>query len=113
MASAPAKPEPSSSSPPPVAVPPQAPSPVSDDPNIHDVTSPLLGTFYRSPKPGSPPFVEVGSRVEPDTVIAIVEVMKLMNSVRAGVAGKVVAILAVDGSAVDEGQPLIRVRREG
>lgn len=112
VASAPAKPEPSSSSPPLVAVPPQAPSPVSDDPNIHDVTSPLLGTFYRSPKPGSPPFVEVGSRVEPDTVIAIVEVMKLMNAVRAGVSGTVTEILAKDGVLVEYGETLLRVRKE-
>ena len=78
-----------------------------------DVPAPLLGNFYAAPRPGEPPFVEVGDAVTEDSVIGIIEVMKLMNSVRAGVAGKVVAILAVDGSAVDEGQPLIRVRRGG
>ena len=78
-----------------------------------DVPAPLLGNFYAAPRPGEPPFVEVGDTVSEDSVIGIIEVMKLMNSVRAGVAGTVVAILAVDGSAVDEGQPLVRVRREG
>jgi acetyl-CoA carboxylase biotin carboxyl carrier protein len=75
-----------------------------------DVPAPLLGNFYAAPRPGEPPFVAVGDTVTEDSVIGIIEVMKLMNSVRAGVAGKVVAILAVDGSAVEEGQPLVRVR---
>jgi acetyl-CoA carboxylase biotin carboxyl carrier protein len=78
-----------------------------------DVPAPLLGNFYAAPRPGEPPFVAVGDTVSEDSVIGIIEVMKLMNSVRAGVAGKVVAILAVDGAAVEEGQPLVRVRREG
>jgi acetyl-CoA carboxylase biotin carboxyl carrier protein len=75
-----------------------------------DVPAPLLGNFYAAPRPGEPPFVAVGDTVSEDSVIGIIEVMKLMNSVRAGVAGTVVAILAVDGAAVDEGQPLVRVR---
>src|SRR5690606_22453470 len=78
-----------------------------------DVPAPLLGNFYAAPRPGEPPFVEVGDAVTEDSVIGIIEVMKLMNSVRAGVAGTVVAILAQNGSAVEEGQALIRVRREG
>ena len=76
-----------------------------------DVPAPLLGNFYAAPRPGEPPFVAVGDTVSEDSVIGIIEVMKLMNSVRAGVAGTVVAILAVDGAAVDEGQPLVRVRK--
>jgi len=75
-----------------------------------DVPAPLLGNFYAAPRPGDPAFVEVGNVVSEDTVVGIIEVMKLMNSVRAGVAGKVVAILAVNGSAVEEGQPLVRIR---
>jgi acetyl-CoA carboxylase biotin carboxyl carrier protein len=75
-----------------------------------DVTAPLLGNFYRSPRPGDAPFVEVGDTVTEDSAIGIIEVMKLMNSVRAGVAGTVVAILAEDGKAVEAGQPLIRVK---
>ena len=80
------------------------------DPSLTEVPSPLLGIFYRAPKPGEPPFVEVGARVEPDTVVAIIEVMKLMNSVRAGVAGEVVAIDAANGALVEYGQTLLRVR---
>jgi acetyl-CoA carboxylase biotin carboxyl carrier protein len=75
-----------------------------------DVPAPLLGNFYAAPRPGEPPFVQVGDSVTEDSVVGIIEVMKLMNSVRAGVAGTVVAVLAVDGSAVDEGQPLVRIR---
>ncbi|HEX4674276.1 MAG TPA: biotin/lipoyl-containing protein, partial [Steroidobacteraceae bacterium] len=56
-------------------------APAVADPNLHEVTAPLLGTFYRSPKPGAPPFVEVGARVEEETIVAIIEVMKLMNTV--------------------------------
>jgi acetyl-CoA carboxylase biotin carboxyl carrier protein len=96
----------------PIAATPAPPSAVAD-PNIHEVTSPLLGTFYRAPQPGSPPFVEVGSRVEADTIVAIVEVMKLMNAVRAGVAGTVTEILANDGALVEYGERLLRVRKAG
>jgi len=81
------------------------------EPGVSEVPSPLLGVFYRAPKPGEPPFVEAGAKVEPDTIIAIIEVMKLMNTVRAGVAGEVTEILAVNGALVEYGEPLIRVRR--
>ena len=73
------------------------------------VESPMLGTFYRAPKPGAAAFVEVGSVVEADTVIGIVEVMKLMNTVRAGVRGTVTAVVARDGALVEYGETLIRV----
>jgi len=82
------------------------------EPGPGDITSPMLGTFYRAPKPGSAPFVEVGSRVDPDTVIAIIEVMKLMNTVRAGIKGTVVQILPADETLVEFGQVLMRVRRD-
>jgi acetyl-CoA carboxylase biotin carboxyl carrier protein len=81
------------------------------DPNIQEVPAPLLGTFYRSPKPGAAPFVEVGAMVEDDTVIAIIEVMKLMNSVRAGVRGTVIEIVPADGSLVEYGATLLRIRK--
>jgi acetyl-CoA carboxylase biotin carboxyl carrier protein len=81
------------------------------DPNIHDVPSPLLGTFYRSPKPGAPPFVEVGATVTEDTIVAIIEVMKLMNTVRAGARGTVTEILPADGSLVEYDQPILRIRK--
>jgi acetyl-CoA carboxylase biotin carboxyl carrier protein len=85
----------------------------SVDPNVKDVPAPLLGTFYRQPKPGAPPFVEVGASVEEDTVVAIIEVMKLMNTVRAGVRGTVTEILARDGTLVEYGETLLRVRKAG
>ena len=101
------------------AAPAPAPAPASPaaltraDPDVQDLPSPLLGTFYRAPKPGAPPFVEVGARVEVDTIIGIIEVMKLMNTVRAGVRGTVVEILPADGALVEYGEPLLRVRKPG
>jgi acetyl-CoA carboxylase biotin carboxyl carrier protein len=81
------------------------------DPNVQNVISPMLGTFYRAPKPGAPPFVEIGSIVEEDTIVALIEVMKLMNSVRAGVRGTVSEILARDGALVEYGETVLRVRK--
>lgn len=75
-----------------------------------DVPAPLLGNFYAAPRPGDPPFVQPGDAVDEETVIGIIEVMKLMNPIRAGVSGTVVALLAENGKAVEEGQPLLRVR---
>jgi acetyl-CoA carboxylase biotin carboxyl carrier protein len=79
--------------------------------NAQTVTSPLLGTFYRAPKPGAAPFVDIGSEVTEDTTVGIVEVMKLMNTVRAGVRGRVTEILAADGALVEHGEPLLRVSK--
>ncbi|MBW7851198.1 MAG: acetyl-CoA carboxylase biotin carboxyl carrier protein [Rhodospirillales bacterium] len=76
------------------------------------VETQLVGTFYRAPNPGAPPFVEVGSRVEPDTVVGIVEAMKLMNSVHAGMRGTVLEICTDNGQFVERGHVLMRVRRE-
>ena len=77
-----------------------------------DITAPLLGTFYRAPKPGAHPFVELGSAVEEDTIIGIIEVMKLMNTVRAGTCGRVVDILVRDGALVEYGETLMRLSKE-
>lgn len=81
----------------------------AEDPALVAVRAPLLGTFYRAPKPGAPPFVEVGVEVEPDTIIGIIEVMKLMNTVRAGTRGKVSEIRALDGSLVEYGETLLSI----
>jgi acetyl-CoA carboxylase biotin carboxyl carrier protein len=75
-----------------------------------DVLSPLLGVYYRAPKPGQPPFVEVGQIVEADSIVGIVEVMKLMNTVRAGTGGIVTAIHTPNAEMVEYEQPLIRIR---
>jgi acetyl-CoA carboxylase biotin carboxyl carrier protein len=82
------------------------------EPGLMDVPSPLLGIFYRAPKPGEPPFVQVGTKVNADTVVGIIEVMKLMNSMRAGVTGEVVEILGENGALVEYGEILLRVRPE-
>jgi biotin carboxyl carrier protein len=73
------------------------------------IESPMLGTFYRAEAPGQPSFVEVGSRVESDTTVCIIEVMKMMNSVPAGVAGTVAEICAENGELVEYGAPLFKV----
>jgi len=80
------------------------------DDGLTAISSPIVGTFYRAPRPGADPFVKPGSRVGPDTVVAIIEVMKLMNSVAAGIDGEVVEIVVEDGQLVQKGQCLIRVR---
>ena len=85
-------------------------APVEAPPGTAAVPAPLLGIFYRAPKPGEPPFVDVGSRVEADTIIGIIEVMKLMNTVRAGQRGEVVAIPARNGELVEYGEALLFVR---
>jgi len=74
------------------------------------IRPPLMGTFYRAPKPGAAPFVEVGSVVEPDTAIGIVETMKLMNSVPAGARGTVEAIHAQNGEFVEQDRVLMILR---
>jgi acetyl-CoA carboxylase biotin carboxyl carrier protein len=84
---------------------------VAADPNVLDVRSPMLGTFYRAPKPGEPPFVAVGAAVEENTIVGIIEVMKLMNAVRAEVRGTVVEILVMDGTLVEYGEVILRVRK--
>jgi acetyl-CoA carboxylase biotin carboxyl carrier protein len=76
---------------------------------LETIESPMLGTFYRAESPGSDPFVEVGSVVEADTVVCIIEVMKMMNSVTAGVAGTVAEVLPENGRLVEFGEPLFRV----
>ena len=87
-----------------------APGPA--DANLREITSPMLGTFYRAPKPGSAPFVEIGSAVDEDSVIAIIEVMKLMNTVRAGVKGVITEILPADEALVEFGEVLMRARTD-
>jgi acetyl-CoA carboxylase biotin carboxyl carrier protein len=73
------------------------------------IEAPMLGTFYGADGPNTEPFVEVGAQVEPDTVVAIIEVMKMMNSVRAGVAGTIVEVCVENAELVKEGTPLFRV----
>jgi acetyl-CoA carboxylase biotin carboxyl carrier protein len=85
------------------------PSPESD---LTTIEAPMLGTFYRAEAPGAAPFVAVGSRVEPETVVCLIEVMKMMNSVHAGVAGTIVEVCAGNAELVEYGAPLFQVEPE-
>jgi acetyl-CoA carboxylase biotin carboxyl carrier protein len=87
----------------------RADPPVGEE-ELVDVRAPLLGTFYRAPRPGAPPFVTVGSPVEPDTVVCIIETMKLMNSVTAGAHGMIAAILLDNAQFAEQGAVLMRIR---
>ena len=102
-----ASPTPTESRPP---IAPSAPVDRLPTPGGVHVTSPMLGSFYRSPKPGEAPFVEVGSIVAVGDSLCIIEVMKLMSSVVSDVAGEVTAILARDGELVEFEQPLFEIR---
>ncbi len=83
------------------------------DPKLSVITSPLVGTFFRSPSPEDPPFVEVGQRVEPGQVLCIVEAMKLMNQIKSEVGGRLVDVLVKNGQAVEFDQPLFKVDPAG
>ena len=87
------------------------PAQTVDDRELFDIKAPMLGTFYASPQPGAPPFVNVGAVVDQDTVVGIIEVMKLMNAVRAGARGTVTQILGRDGALVEYGETLLRIAR--
>jgi acetyl-CoA carboxylase biotin carboxyl carrier protein len=77
---------------------------------LHEVKSPIVGTFYDSPSPGSPAFVKIGDQVEVGQVLCIVEAMKLMNEIESDVAGEVVKRIASTGQPVEYGQPLFAIR---
>jgi acetyl-CoA carboxylase biotin carboxyl carrier protein len=76
------------------------------------ISAPMIGTFYRAEAPGAAPYVDLGSGVEPDTVVCLIEVMKMMNSVPAGVAGTIVEVCAENAEPVEYGAPLFQVRPE-
>ena len=92
----------------PEPAPPQPPPAAAPNGRV-EITAPMLGTFYRQEAPGRPPFVEVGTRVGPDTVVCVIEVMKMMNSISAGVSGTVAEVCAENAALVEYGQPLFRV----
>ena len=86
-----------------------APAQADEADGLVTIPAPMLGTFYRAEAPGKPPFVDVGARVEPDTIVCIIEVMKMMNSVPAGVSGTIAEVIAENAELVEYGQPLFRV----
>jgi|SRR5215470_3826054 len=77
--------------------------------NGHMIKSPMVGTFFAAPDPDSPPFVSLGARVEPDTVVCIIEAMKVFNEIKADVSGVVERVLVNNGQPVEYGQPLFQV----
>lgn len=81
------------------------------DAGLHKITSPIVGTFYRSPGPDKDPYVSEGSRVSPETTVCIVEAMKLMNEIQAEVSGTVVKIYVENGQPVEFGQPLFGIKK--
>jgi len=83
----------------------------SEDQDLQIVTSPIVGTFYRSPSPTAESFVRIGSQVEPTTVVCIIEAMKLMNEIQAETSGEVVKIYVENGQAVEYGQPLFGIKQ--
>ena len=82
----------------------------SHDQDLHIIPSPIVGTFYRSASPTADPFVKIGSNVEPDSVVCIIEAMKLMNEIQAEMSGEVVKIYVENGQPVEYGQPLFGIR---
>jgi acetyl-CoA carboxylase biotin carboxyl carrier protein len=87
------------------SAPPAAPAEI-----LHEVKSPIVGTFYESPSPGTSPFVNIGDQVEVGQVLCIVEAMKLMNEIESDVAGEVVKRIAASGQPVEYGQPLFAIK---
>ncbi len=85
-------------------------APAAEAEALHEVKSPIVGTFYESPAPGAAAFVKVGDVVEAGQVLCIVEAMKLMNEIEADVSGEIVSRIAVPGQPVEYGQPLFTIR---
>ncbi|MFC7684748.1 acetyl-CoA carboxylase biotin carboxyl carrier protein [Ureibacillus sp. GCM10028918] len=83
-----------------------------DDSSLHKITSPMVGTFYQASSPDSPAYVKVGDQVGEETIVCIVEAMKLFNEIEAEIKGQIVEILVKDGQLVEYGQPLFLVKPE-
>ncbi len=83
-----------------------------DDSSLHKITSPMVGTFYQAPSPDAPAYVKAGDKVGEETIVCIVEAMKLFNEIEAEIKGEIVEILVNDGQLVEYGQPLFLVKPE-
>ena len=86
-------------------------APVADDPRVEVIKAPFVGTFYRSPAPDAESYVTVGQEVSPETVLCIVEAMKVMNEIKAEIKGVVCEVLAENAHAVQFGQPLFKIEK--
>ena len=87
-----------------------APSAPQGQENLEEIKSPIVGTFYATPSPDSEPYVEIGTHVEPQTVVCIIEAMKVMNEIKAENSGTIAEILVTNGQAVEYGQVLFRIK---
>ncbi|HEX5563355.1 MAG TPA: acetyl-CoA carboxylase biotin carboxyl carrier protein [Sporosarcina sp.] len=87
-------------------------SAAENDPSLHKITSPMVGTFYQSSSPDADPYVQKGDSVKSDSIVCIVEAMKLFNEIEAEVSGEIVEILVEDGQLVEYGQPLFLVKQK-
>lgn len=88
-------------------------APAVDESHIQKITSPIVGTFYSKPNPTAKQFVNIGDVVDAEKTVCIIEAMKVMNQLPAGISGKIVAVLVKDGDAVEYGQPLFKVDTRG
>ena len=102
----------------PVAATPATPAPASsaekekaEDPNVETIKSPMVGTFYRAPSPDSANFTDVSKKVDLDSIVCIIEAMKVMNEIQAEVKGTITEILVEDGDAIEFGQPLFKYKK--
>jgi acetyl-CoA carboxylase biotin carboxyl carrier protein len=82
-----------------------------EDEDLHMIPSPIVGSFFRAPSPNAEPFVRIGSHVGPDTIVCIIEAMKLMNEIQAETTGVVAKIYVENGQPVEYGQPLFGIRK--
>ena len=83
----------------------------TEDPNIETIKSPMVGTFYRAPSPDSANFADLGKKVDVDSIVCIVEAMKVMNEIQAEVKGTITEVLVDDGDAIEFGQPLFKYKK--
>ena len=83
----------------------------AEDPDVETIKSPMVGTFYRAPSPDSANFTDVGKKVDVDSIVCIIEAMKVMNEIQAEVKGTITEILVEDGDAIEFGQPLFKYKK--
>jgi acetyl-CoA carboxylase biotin carboxyl carrier protein len=103
-------PAPAISTAPPISAPAAAPAAAAEKPEGEEIVSPMVGTFYQGMSPDSPPYVKVGQSVQAESVVCIIEAMKVMNEIKAEIAGVIAEILVENGKPVQFGQPLFRLK---
>lgn len=89
---------------------PKAEAPAAEEKGISVIKSPMVGTFYRAPSPESPAFADIGTKVEADSAVCIIEAMKVMNEIQSEIKGTITEVLVENGEAVEYGQPLFKVK---